>query len=210
MKKEETNYKLYLVTERTLLGDRDLIPSIEKAIQGGVTIVQLREKNISTMEFYKLAKEVKALTQQYNIPLIINDRLDIALAVDAEGVHLGTNDLPISIARKLLGPDKILGASAHTLEEALQFQHEGADYLGIGAVFPTETKKDATAVGIDALKKIKEAISIPVVAIGGINETNVGNILHTNIDGIAVVSCILGKEDIFYASKTLYSKLMNL
>ena len=145
------DYNLYLVTDRPLLGDRDLQQSIEAAILGGVTIVQLREKDLSTLEFFNLATQIKAVTDSYQVPLIINDRLDIALAVDAAGLHVGQDDLPAVIARRLLGADKILGVSATTLEEAIKAEVEGADYLGIGAIFPTDTKKDARNVALDNL-----------------------------------------------------------
>lgn len=203
--KNEINYKLYLVTDKDLLKDKDLIKSLEEAILGGVTLLQLREKDDSTLDFYKEAMLVKELTKKYNIPYIINDRLDIALAVDADGVHLGQGDMPLNIARKLLGPDKIIGVSAHTIEEALKAQAGGADYIGVGAIFNTSTKKDANSVTIISLEEIKKSVDIPVVAIGGINYLNAKEVIKTGIDGIAVVSAILGKEDIRKASEKLMS-----
>lgn len=194
--KNSINYSLYLVTDRDVLKGRDLCKSVEEAILGGVTLVQLREKNISTLEFYNIAISLKKITDKYNIPLIINDRLDIALAVDAAGVHIGQSDIPGEIARKLLGKDKILGISASTLNEAIKAQMDGADYIGVGAIFQTSTKNDADSVSINDLKVIKEKVSIPVVAIGGINKENIKLLKDTNINGVAVVSAILGKENI--------------
>ncbi|SHI12280.1 thiamine phosphate synthase [Desulfosporosinus lacus] len=203
MSKVKIDYSLYLVTDRKLLGERDLAPSIELAIQGGVSLVQLREKSISTKEFLNLALRVKEITSKYEIPLIINDRLDIALAVDAEGLHVGQDDLPMLKARELLGPDKIIGVSARTLEEALLAEKQGADYLGVGAVFRTSTKSDAKEVSLEQLEYIKKSVSIPVVAIGGINYGNIQQVKATGIDGISVVSAILVQEDIFMAAKQL-------
>lgn len=197
------NYSLYLVTERSLLQNIELEQAVEEAILGGTTLVQLREKNISTMEFYKIAVDVKKVTDKYNVPLIINDRLDIALAVDAAGIHVGQSDMPCEIARKLVGKDKIVGVSAHTVEEALKAQKDGADYLGVGAVFPTGTKKDAIDVNIETLKEIVQKVNIPVVAIGGVNQDNVDKLADTGIDGISVISAILGKRDARKAAKEL-------
>ena len=194
--KNSINYSLYLVTDKEILKGRDLYKAVEEAILGGVTLVQLREKNISTLEFYNIAIKLKKTTDKYNIPLIINDRLDIALAVDAAGVHIGQSDIPGEIARKLLGKDKILGISASTLNEAIKAQMDGADYIGVGAIFQTSTKNDADSVSINDLKVIKEKVSIPIVAIGGINKENIKLLKDTNINGVAVVSAILGKENI--------------
>ncbi|WP_088041501.1 thiamine phosphate synthase [Bacillus sp. EAC] len=201
----QVDYKLYLVTDREVLGTRDLINSIEEAIKGGTTIVQLREKNCSSLEFYKLAIQVKEVTTKYNIPLVINDRLDIALAIEADGLHIGQEDLPITVARKLVGKNMFIGVSATTLEEALIAQEQGADYVGIGSMYPTSTKLDAKYVTIDELKQIREAISIPIVGIGGISEENVAELMSTKIDGVAIVSAILGKENI----KTATENIMN-
>ncbi|HBW34322.1 thiamine phosphate synthase [Desulfosporosinus sp. BICA1-9] len=203
MSKVKVDYTLYLVTDRKLLGERDLAQSIELAIQGGVTLVQLREKSLSTKDFLQLAIEVKAITSRYQIPLIINDRLDIALAVDAEGLHVGQEDLPMLKARELFGPNKIIGVSASTLEEAILAQQQGADYLGVGAVFSTSTKTDAPEVSLGQLELIKRTVKIPVVAIGGINLTNLKHVMDTGIDGVSVVSAILAVEDILMASKQL-------
>jgi thiamine-phosphate pyrophosphorylase len=201
--KSNIDYSLYLVTDRDVLKDKDLYLALEEAIKGGVTLVQLREKHLSSLEFYNTALKVKEITDKYNIPLIINDRLDIALAVDAAGVHLGQNDMPASAARKLIGPDKILGVSAATIEEAKIAERDGADCIGVGAMFPTATKQDARAVSVELLKEIKKSITIPVVAIGGINENNIEQLKSANIDGFAIVSAILGKANIKVAAERM-------
>ncbi|OPJ55183.1 thiamine-phosphate synthase [Alkalithermobacter paradoxus] len=205
--KMNVDFSLYLVTDREILKGRDLFNSIEQAILGGVTVVQIREKNASSLEFYNIAKKAKLITDKYNIPLIINDRVDIAIAVDASGVHLGQNDLPAKVARNLIGKNKILGISTYNLELALKARDDTADYIGVGALFSTNTKKNTNKVSIDTLSKIKSCINIPVIAIGGINETNIGSIVKTNVDGVAVVSSILGKEDIKAASQNIYSSI---
>jgi thiamine-phosphate pyrophosphorylase len=198
------DYSLYLITDRSFLKGRSLKSVVGEAIIGGTTIVQVREKNISTREFYKVAMEVKEVTDYYKVPLIINDRIDIAQAINADGVHLGQDDMPLTIARRILGEDKIIGISAGTLNEALEAQRDGADYLGIGAIFYTGTKKDIdTPIGIEYLKHIYDNIKIPAVAIGGINETNFKEVLSTGVDGISVISAILGKEDVTAAAKIL-------
>ncbi|SHH69847.1 thiamine phosphate synthase [Clostridium grantii] len=199
--KDKVDYSLYLVTDRDILGDRDLCTAMEEAILGGVSIIQLREKNISSLDFYNSALKVKKVTDKYNIPLIINDRLDIALAIDAAGVHLGQSDLPCEIARKILGENKILGISTATLEEAVLAKKQGADYLGVGAMFSTSTKLNTRSVSISTLKEIKNTVNIPVVAIGGINHANYKKLIPTNIEGFAVVSAILGQDNIKLASQ---------
>lgn len=201
--KKDINYGLYLVTDRQLLDGRDLNKSIEEAVLGGVTLLQLREKNTSIRDFYHIAKQAKEVAATYNIPFIINDRLDIALAVDADGLHIGQDDLPVAIARKILGPEKILGVSAGNLAEALSAQQQGADYLGVGAVFATNTKLDADTVSLKMLQQIKSAVNIPVVAIGGINEANVQHVMASGVDGVSVISAILGKPNITEAAKNL-------
>ena len=201
--KSAVNYKLYLVTDRDILKGRDICEAVEEAIEGGVTLVQLREKDISTLEFYNIAFKVKRVTDKYNVPLIINDRLDIALSIDAAGIHVGQDDMPAEIARKLVGDKKILGVSVATVEEAKKAEKDGADYIGVGAMFPTNSKDDARAVSIEILKKIKESVAIPVVAIGGINTKNVSLLEPTNIDGIAVISDVLGKDSIKEAAEKL-------
>lgn len=198
--KSKIDYKLYLVTDRGILKERDLATAVEDAIKGGVTIVQLREKDLSTLDFYHAALKVKEVTSRYNIPLIINDRIDVALSINAEGVHVGQDDMPCAVTRTLIGKDKILGVSVTTIEEAKEAEQNGADYIGVGAVFPTSTKDDAKYVTIDTLTQIKEIVSIPVVAIGGIHSGNVSLLNPIHIDGIAIVSDILAKEDITQAS----------
>jgi thiamine-phosphate pyrophosphorylase len=198
------DYSLYLVTDRDILQRRDLLKAVELAVKGGVTLVQLREKNISSREFYNLAVAMKKLTASLHVPLIINDRLDIALAANADGLHIGQDDLPLMQARSLLGKNKILGYSVSTVAEAVYGQEHGADYLGAGTVFPTGNKSDACEpIGLESLKKIKEAVSIPVVGIGGISAANARSVKETGVDGISVISAVLGKEDIFDAASAL-------
>jgi thiamine-phosphate pyrophosphorylase len=201
--KNNIDYSLYLVTDRDILVDTDIYTAVEKSIKGGVTLVQLREKKLGTLEFYNIAVKIKSITDKYKIPLIINDRIDIAVAIDCTGVHLGQNDMPMNIARIIMGNNKIIGVSASTLEEAQKAEKQGADYVGVGAMFPTTTKDDAKAVSVQCLKEIKKGITIPVVAIGGINENNVALLRTANIDGIAVVSAILGKKNAKKAAEEL-------
>ncbi len=201
------DYRLYLVTDRRWLSGGDLACAVEQAIQGGVTIVQLREKGISSREYLQIAVSVKEVTDRYRVPLIINDRTDIAFACDAAGVHLGTDDLPVAVARKILGTGKIIGASADTLREALMLEAEGADYLGVGAVFPTDTKIDAGRITLEELTQIKAAVKIPVVAIGGINAENAAKVAKTKIDGIAVASAIMAQKDVRQAARHLFETL---
>lgn len=205
--KYDVDYSLYLVTDRDILHGRDLVKSIEDSILGGTTLVQLREKDVSTREFYNIAVKVKELTHKYNIPLIINDRMDIALSVDAEGLHIGQSDMPLKIARKILGEDKIIGVSTSTVEEAVEAEKDGADYIGVGALFSTTTKKDAKSVTLDELKNIKRSVNIPIVGIGGINMNNVESVMETGIDGVAIVSAILGQKDIKKVSKEFKEKV---
>lgn len=207
MNKAAVDYRLYLVTDRETLKGRDLCQAIEQAIQGGVTLVQLREKSVSTREFLELAQAVKEITTRYGVPLIINDRLDIALAIDADGLHIGQDDLPMPLARKLLGPDKLIGVSAGNLEEALLAEKQSADYLGVGAMVATPTKPEAKVVTFEELKQIKKSVHIPVVAIGGIHEWNARETMSSGIDGISVVSAILGQEDIQGAAQNLMKKV---
>jgi len=207
MVRQNMDFTLYLVTDRRWLGERNLWDGVEEAIRGGATLVQLREKKISSKEYLELAQKVKTVTDRHDIPLIINDRIDIALAIDADGVHLGPEDLPIPIARKLLGDDKIIGSSAASVDEALLFQAQGADYLGVGAVFPTATKRGTEKVGLEDLRGIKSAVHIPVVAIGGINAENAKPVMETGVDGVAVVSAIMDQTDIREAARQLLSVL---
>lgn len=201
--KNNIDLSLYLVTDRKCLKNKDLNSAIEEAILGGVTLVQLREKSSDSLELFNIAKEVKKITDKHNIPLIIDDRIDIAMAVDATGVHLGQEDIPCNVARKILGSDKIIGVSAHNIKEALKAQSDGADYLGCGSVLNTSTKNNVTSLKIQELREIKEKVNIPVVAIGGINEKNVLELRGTGIDGIAIVSAILGKDNIKKAAEEL-------
>lgn len=198
--KPDIDYTLYLVTDRDLMSTPTLEEAVKYALDGGCTMVQLREKTASSLEFYQMALRIKKITDERNIPMIINDRVDIALAVDAAGVHIGQNDLPAGIVRRIIGTDKILGVSAVTLEEAQQAQKDGADYLGIGAVFPTGTKTDARYVTLSELKKICETVSIPAVAIGGVGVANAAQLAGTGVQGLAVVSAILAAKDITAAA----------
>jgi len=198
------DYSLYLVTDRGILKGRDLFRAVEDAIKGGVTLVQLREKDISSRDFYHIALKIKEVVHYHHIPLIINDRLDIALAADADGLHIGQNDLPLKIARKLLGPGKILGYSVSNAEEARFGEQNGADYLGAGTVYPTGSKADiGELIGADGLHNIKQSVSIPVVGIGGIGMSNLEEVKASGIDGISLISAILGSDDIEGTSRSL-------
>ena len=203
MKKEDIDYSVYLVTDRRNKTDEEFLNIIEEAIKGGTTIVQLREKTASTKEFYDLALKVKEITSRYDVPLLINDRIDIALAVDSEGVHIGQDDMPAGIAREIIGEDKILGVSASTVEEAKKAEIDSADYIGSGAVFPTATKDDADSVSEEELKEIVDSIDIPVVAIGGITVENAHTLKASGIAGFSVVSAIMSAEDPKEASEKL-------
>lgn len=201
--KSKIDYTLYLVTDRNLMSTQTLEEAVESSIKGGCTVVQLREKDCTSFEFFNIALNIKKITDKYNIPLIINDRIDIALAVDASGVHIGQEDIPVLRARKIIGNDKILGVSASTLQQALKAQSDGADYLGVGAMYLTNTKRDAENVSFDELKLIIEKVNIPLVVIGGINKNTIPNFYHTGIDGIAVVSAVISNNNIENAAKEL-------
>ncbi|MDK2906134.1 MAG: thiamine-phosphate pyrophosphorylase [Petrotoga sp.] len=189
------NVKFYGITDRSYLKDQNLIVAIEKAIKGGITVLQLREKELNSRDFYYQALKVKEVTDHYGIPLIVNDRVDIALAVGADGVHVGQEDLPIKIARKIIGKEKILGVSVENVEQAIQAQKDGADYLGVGPVFPSPTKPEAKTISIAEVKKIKESVNIPVVAIGGITAENLYDLMReTNVDGVAVISALFSGD----------------
>lgn len=203
MRKEDIDYSVYLVTDRRNKTDEEFLNIIEEAIKGGTTIVQLREKTASTKEFYELALRVKEITSRYDVPLLINDRIDIALAVDSEGVHIGQDDMPADIAREIIGDDKILGVSASTVDEAKKAEMDSADYIGSGAVFPTATKDDADSVSKEELKEIVDSIDIPVVAIGGITVKNANTLKGSGIAGFSVVSAIMSAEDPKEASRKL-------
>ncbi len=193
---------LYLVTDKSDDVEK-FLNTIEEAMKGGVTVVQIREKTAETIDFYNLALKVKEITAKYNVPLIINDRVDVALAIDADGVHVGQSDMPCDVTRRLIGEDKILGVSAATIDEAKKAQKDGADYIGSGAVFPTATKDDAPSITKKDLKKIVESIDIPVVAIGGINLKNACELTDTGIAGLSVVSAIMSADNPKKASEEL-------
>ena len=194
--KPAINYSIYLVTDHNCLQGRDFLGCIENALQGGVTLVQLREKNVDGGIFLQRAVAVKNLCDKYNVPLLINDRIDVALACKAAGVHLGQDDIPPSAARAILGPDAIIGVSAHSCEEALAAEKDGADYLGVGAVFPTNSKDDASEVGLNMLKEIRQISKLPIVGIGGINAQNYTQVRAAGARGAAIISGILAAENI--------------
>ena len=196
-------YSLYLVTDSTNRDIESFCAIVDQALQGGVTLVQLREKSATSREFYQRALRIKEVTDRFQVPLIINDRLDIALAVNAAGLHIGQEDLPVAVARRLLGPEKILGATAATVADALAAQAAGADYLGSGAVYPTGTKPGKAILPLSVLTQIKQALRIPVVAIGGITAENIGPVRDAGVDGVAVVSAIMDSADPAAAAKTL-------
>ena len=204
------DYSTYLVTDTDMCPRENLIQVVGEAVRGGVTLIQLREKNISTRDFYNEALALKELCLKNNVPLIINDRLDIALAVDADGIHVGQSDMPVSVVRRILGNDKIIGLSAGSVKQAEEAVKDGADYLGVGAVFHTSTKSDANDVGIEMLKKVRSSVKIPIVGIGGINADNIEELYGTGIDGVAVVSCIMASSDPYAAAKRLAEKVKNL
>lgn len=196
---------LYLVTDNSD-DEEKFLKTIEEAILGGVTVVQIREKTADTLDFYNLAVKVKEITTKYDVDLIINDRVDVALAIDADGVHVGQSDMPCDVTRKLIGEDKILGVSAATIEEAKKAENDGADYIGTGAVFPTSTKDDAPSITKQDLIDIVKSINIPVVAIGGITLENASELKDTGIAGLSVVSAIMGADNPKKASE----KLLNI
>jgi len=196
---------LYAVTDRAWLGDKTLSWQVEESLKGGATMIQLREKHLDHEHFLKEAKEIKELCRKYQVPFLINDDVDLAVEVDADGVHVGQHDMEAGEVRKKIGPNRILGVSAQTVEQALLAQQAGADYLGVGAVFPTGTKDDADAVSIQTLGEICRAVSIPVVAIGGIGQHNVMQLAGSGICGIAVVSAIYTQPDIQNAASTLHA-----
>lgn len=199
--------RLYLVTNRYQDSLESFLEKIETACRSGVTIVQLREKNLTTNQYYQLAKQVKEITDAYQVPLIIDDRLDVCLAVDAAGLHIGDDELPVSVARKVLGPEKILGVTAKTVKRALEAEEGGADYLGTGAIFPTTTKENAPITLISTLNDICQTVSIPVVAIGGLTSENIDQLIGTGIAGVAVVRDLMQAEDIEVKTQAFLTKL---
>lgn len=199
--------RLYLVTNRYQDSVERFLEKVETACRSGVTIVQLREKNITTNQYYQLAKQVKEITDTYQVPLIIDDRLDICLAVDAAGLHIGDDELPVSVARQVLGPEKILGVTAKTVKRALEAEEGGADYLGTGAIFPTTTKENAPITLISTLKTICQTVAIPVAAIGGLTSENIDQLIGTGIAGVAVVRDLMQAEDVEAKTQAFLTKL---
>lgn len=208
--KNNVDYKLYLCTDRDIMTAGSVESLVEQAVKGGCSVIQLREKNSTSKEFYQLAVKVKSITHKYNVPLIINDRVDIALLAHADGVHLGQKDLPCSEVRKLAGDNFIIGVSTALPEEAVKAQADGADYLGVGAVCRTSTKTDTRPVSIDTIKKIRSAVSIPFVIIGGVNENTIGQFNGLGVNGAAVCSAVAGKPDIVSAAKKMRELALKL
>lgn len=206
----EFDPSLYFITDSTLFSEEEFLYRVEQALQGGVTIMQLREKNRSTREYLELAKKVHHLTGKYNVPLIIDDRVDVALAMDAEGVHVGASDLPVSLARELMGKDKIVGATAKTVLWAKEAYEQGADYLGVGAIYPTTTKVKTVLTSTDTLRDICHAVPIPVNAIGGLNRDNIDILAGIPIAGICVVSAIMKADDPKQAAMALKARAKEL
>ena len=203
MRLDKKDMVLYAVTDRHWLNGESLYSQVEKALKGGATFIQLREKNLAEEEFLAEAKEIARLCKSYHVPFVINDNVDIALEIDADGVHVGQSDMEAGDVRAKLGPNKIIGVSAQTVEQALLAQERGADYLGVGAVFHTDSKADAADIIHETLKAITEAVDIPVIAIGGISKENVSELSGTGICGIAVISAIFAEKDIKNATKKL-------
>lgn len=204
LKVDKKDLLLYGVTDRAWLNGENLESQVEKAIKGGVTFIQLREKNLGYDEFLKTANKVKRITDQYRIPFVINDNIEVGLSVDANGVHIGQSDEDLINARKKLGANKIIGVSVHNVMEAIQAESNGADYIGVGAVFHTNSKLDTSTVSLKTLKEICKAVHIPVVAIGGITRDNIMQLSDSGVDGVAVISAIFGQPDIMKATKELY------
>lgn len=204
MKSDRQSLLLYAVTDRAWLKEEETLPAaVEAALEGGVTFLQLREKHLEEGTFLEEARQLKDLCRRYGVPFVINDNVDIALAVDADGVHVGQSDMEAGDVRAAIGPEKILGVSAQTVEQALQAQARGADYLGVGAVFPTGSKDDADDVSHETLQAICQAVDIPVIAIGGISADNVSKLAGRGLAGIAVISAIFGQPDIEAAAADL-------
>lgn len=203
MKCGKKELQLYAITDRHWLNGRSLYEVVKESLDGGVTFLQLREKQLDEDHFLEEAKKLQGLCSEYNVPFIINDNVEIALAINADGVHIGQSDMEMKEAREKLGPDKIIGVSAHTKEEALLAQAQGADYLGVGAVFPTSSKDDAESVSYETLKEICDVVSIPVVAIGGITKDNLHQLSGSGISGISVISAIYAQTDIKEAAREL-------
>ena len=207
MKCDKKNMLLYAVTDRAWVGKQTLCEQVEAALKGGCTCVQLREKELSDAEFLEEAVKIHEICKHYGVPFIVNDNVDIALAMDADGVHVGQSDMEALDVRRKLGPDKIIGVSARTVEQALAAQAAGADYLGVGAMFPTGTKQDTRPVSYDTLKAICAAVDIPVVAIGGIGAGNVAELAGSGIAGVAVVSALYAQPDVEAATRSLRAQV---
>lgn len=201
---------LYVVTDRTWLFENILADQVLDCIKAGATFIQMREKDLDFNSFVLEAIKIKEVTDKYKIPFVINDNIDVMIAVNADGVHIGQKDIEASDCRKLIGPNKILGVSAQTVSQALQAEKDGADYIGVGAVFSTDTKKDADTVSFETLKKICDAVSIPVVAIGGIQQNNILQLKESGIDGVAVISAVFSSSDIFTATQNLFRLAKNI
>lgn len=201
---------LYAVTDRHWTGEKSLLQQTEEAIKGGATFVQIREKNLEEEKFQEEAVLLKNLCGKYKIPFVVNDNVQLAEKIDADGVHIGQDDMNVQEARKILGKDKIIGVSAQTVEEAVLAEAQGADYLGVGAVFPTGSKDDAVEVPLETLKKICAAVKIPVVAIGGISKDNIFELKNSGICGISVISAIFGQKDIISAAKDLKQRVLTM
>lgn len=210
MKCDKKDLLLYAVTDRSWLNGRTLYEQVEEALKGGATFIQLREKKLEYGTFLEEAKEIRKLCKEYQVPFVINDNVEIAKEINADGVHVGQDDMESRKVREILGEDKIIGVSAHNVEEALLAQKNGADYLGVGAVFNTTSKSDVTTLNHEVLKEICEAVSIPVIAIGGINEENVSKLAGSGICGVAVISAIFAKEHIKESTKILKQKVQRM
>lgn len=208
MKKFDSS--LYFITDSTKYTEAEFLLRIEQALQGGVTLLQLREKEKSTKEYIELAQKVHSITKRYNVPLIIDDRVDVALAIDAEGVHVGASDMPVATARKLMGDDKIVGATAKTVPWAKEAYEQGADYLGVGAIYPTTTKVKTVLTSTDTLRDICNAVPIPANAIGGLNQNNISILAGIPIAGICVVSAIMKSDDPKKAAAELKARAQEL
>lgn len=210
MKCDKKDLLLYAVTDRSWLNGRTLYQQVEETLKGGATFIQLREKELDQEHFLEEAKEIQKLCKMYHVPFVINDNVEIAVSIDADGVHVGQSDMEAGDVRKKLGPDKIIGVSAQTVEQAVLAEKRGADYLGVGAVFPTSSKSDACEVEHDMLRAICEAVNIPVIAIGGISTENVKKLSGKGLCGIAVISAIFAKSDIEAATKELKELTMEM
>ena len=210
MRLDKKYMQLYAVTDRAWTGNKTLYEQIKEALENGVTCVQLREKNLDEASFIEEAKKISVLCRQYNIPFIVNDNVNVAIASNADGIHIGQEDMGLKDVRKIVGENMIIGISAHTVEEAKFAQENGADYIGIGAVFETSTKNDVEVIPYEKVKSICDAVDMPKVAIGGINAENILKLKGSGIDGVAVVSAIFGAKDIGKATKELYTLVNKL